>query len=76
MEKVNMPLWVKRYIVAHEFAHAYSGIRNEKVTISLMEEWGFRDYERYCKWLSIQRYQNMPKNTYKPNKPKFLQDTD
>ena len=53
MEIVNMPIWAKRYIVAHEFAHAYSGSRDEKVAISLMDEWGFRDYERYCKWTSI-----------------------
>jgi len=53
MELVKMPIWAKRYIVVHEFAHAYSGSRDEKVAISLMEEWGFRDYERYCKWSNI-----------------------
>jgi len=57
MEIMKMPIWAKRYIVAHVFAHAFSGSLDEKVAISLMEEWGFKDHERYRKWLNIQRYQ-------------------
>jgi hypothetical protein len=53
MEIVKMPIWAKRYIVIHEFAHAYSRSCDEKVVISLMKEWGFNYYKRYCKRINI-----------------------
>ncbi len=56
MDLGEIPIWVKKYVVAYEFAHAYSGSHSRKAIRSLMDEWGF-DYhdfhERYHKWKII-----------------------